>query len=619
MIEKSRQQDTNFELRTIDSLKDYIFLVEDYQRGYQWESQQVLDLLRDIEEFNPSQGAQEFYCLQPVAVKQILNGKLDELILDENLQDKEFEAVYELVDGQQRLTTIFLILSLLTKEKHHTIIYRTRPESKNYLKGINSIPLAKDINTHESIEVLDEHLNSAWENYINTHLKFNNVDNYHFYKASQIILNYPFENKQVFLNRIFNSTQVIWYNEIYKSTKRLFADLNSGKIRLTGAELIKALFVLDLSSNNNGLSAEIAQFKTNELATEWDEIEYTLQQSDFWYFIKGKTKRNYTSRIGYLFDVLCGATKIEDDLFTYRLYADEKKKLDWDELKSFFQKLVEWYNDPFIYHRIGFLLFQNNNKLNSLERIREISTRLTKGKFKKTLDDEIANAFSKSKKVDNTTFKFYDLDNLSYSINKKQVTDTLILFNICLYENLMSDYRINFKEFYDQNWTLEHIFPQNFADIESPEEAVKFIEDYNDLLETESDDKKRCEVFLLQLQNSSIDNFLKLKNTIVEFIKELIQKLNLDQIENLTLLHQSENSSIGNKPFKSKRAEIISFSKKNQSQKVKTSFIPLGTLNVFTKFYSIDGAKLQLSHWSHYDKEMYKDAIVNVLKKYLPN
>lgn len=619
MIENSRQKDTNFELRTIDSLKDYIFLVEDYQRGYQWESQQVLDLLRDLEEFNPSQGAQEYYCLQPVAVKQILNGKLEKLILDEDLQGKEYEAVYELVDGQQRLTTIFLILSLLTKENHHTIIYRTRPESKNYLEGINSIPLAKDINTQESIEVLDENLNSAWENYIKTHLKFNNVDNYHFYKASQIILNYPFDDKQIFLNRIFNSTQVIWYNEIHKSTKRLFADLNSGKIRLTGAELIKALFVLELSSNKNGLSAEIVQFKTNELATEWDEIEYTLQQSDFWYFIKGKTKRIYTSRIGYLFDVLNGATQIEDDLYTYRLYADDKNKLDWDKLKSFFQKLVEWYNDPFIYHRIGFLLFQHDNKLNSLEHIRDMSSRLTKRKFKKNLDDEITNAFSKNKKVDDKTFKFYDLDNLSYLGNKKHVTDTLILFNICLYENLMADYRINFKEFYDQNWTLEHIFPQNFGDIESPEEAVEFLEDYNALLEPKSDDKKRCEVFLIQLQNASIKDFLKLKNTIVEFIKELIQKLNLDQIENLTLLHQSENSSIGNKPFKSKRAEIVSFSQKNQSKKVKTSFIPLGTLNVFTKFYSIDGAKLQLSHWSQYDKEMYKEAMINVLKNYLPN
>lgn len=616
MIKKNKEQDTNFELRTIKSLKDYIFLVEDYQRGYQWESQQVLDLLRDIEEFNPSKSAQEFYCLQPVAVKQIMDGQLTQLIIDEQLENAEFETIYELVDGQQRLTTIFLILRLLTEENHHTIIYRTRPQSKKYLEKIKNIPLTSNINTRESIELLDEQLNVAWENYISNHPSFDNVDNYHFYKASQIILNYPFEDKEIFLSKIFNSTQVIWYNEIHKSTKKLFADLNSGKIRLTGAELIKALFVLNLSSNHS-TSSEIAQFKTNELATEWDDIEYTLQQSDFWYFIKGKTKRNYTSRIGYLFDVLCDATQVEDDLHTYRMYADQKKKLDWDELKSFFQKLVEWYNDPFIYHRIGFLIFQNDNKLNSLERIREKSARLTKGKFKKTLDEEITNAFAKIKKGDST--KFYDIDNLSYSNNKKQVTDTLILFNICLYENLISDYRINFKEFYDQNWTLEHIFPQNFADIESPEEAIEFLKDYNQLLERDSEDKNRCGEFLIQLKDMTVPQFAKLKNAIVEFIAELISKMNLDQIENLTLLHQSENSSIGNKPFESKRAEIISFSQKNQSQKGNTSFIPLGTLHVFTKFYSVDADKLQLSHWSQYDKEKYKEAMSNVLKKYLPN
>lgn len=619
MIKKENSTDNHFKLRTIASLNKYIFLVEDYQRGYKWDSRQILDLLKDIEEFKPTSNGQQFYCLQPIAVKKLEGQKLEQLIEDENLNKINNISVYELVDGQQRLTSIYLILSLLSEFNHHKIIYRTRPKSKEYIEQIKQVPKANNIDTNENIDQLDLRLNKAWDNYLDINPEFDNVDNYHFYKATQIILNHKFNDKENFLQNIFNKTQVIWYNEIYKSTKKLFADLNSGKIQLTGAELIKALFILDLSSNNNSSSIEITQFKTNELASDWDDIEYTLQQDDFWFFIKGKTKRSYTSRIGYLFDVLCEATQIEDDLYSYRMYAENEKPLDWDELKSFFQKLVEWYNDPFIYHRIGFLLFQGNNSLNSLELIRNKSTELNKDKFKTTLDNEIRVAFSRGRNIDNLDFKYYDLDNLSFAYNKKHVTDALILFNICLYENLMSDYRINFKEFYHQNWTLEHIFPQNFADINTPEEAIEFLNDYKELLENKSEDRKSCDKFICQIENSTTEQFYKLKDPVNEFIKDLIQKLSLDKIENLTLLHQTENSSIGNKSFKSKRAEIISFTQKNRNIKNQKSFIPIGTLNVFTKFYSVDVRKLQLSHWSQYDKEMYKEAMSKILKKYLPN
>ena len=77
------------------SIRDLInakekFYIPSYQRGYRWTEQQVLDLLNDILEFrNKNSG---FYCLQPVVVKKLSNG------------------YWELLDGQQRLTTLFIIL-----------------------------------------------------------------------------------------------------------------------------------------------------------------------------------------------------------------------------------------------------------------------------------------------------------------------------------------------------------------------------------------------------------------------------------------------------------------------------------------------------------------------------
>jgi uncharacterized protein with ParB-like and HNH nuclease domain len=84
----------DLQLRSVSQLMTESFFIPAYQRGYRWTSQQVTDLLNDVAAFTerpkPIQG--EFYCLQPVVVTR-RNGH------------------WELIDGQQRLTTIFLILS----------------------------------------------------------------------------------------------------------------------------------------------------------------------------------------------------------------------------------------------------------------------------------------------------------------------------------------------------------------------------------------------------------------------------------------------------------------------------------------------------------------------------
>ncbi|TYB79175.1 DUF262 domain-containing protein [Bizionia myxarmorum] len=609
------QEDNNFKLRTIESLKNYVFLVEDYQRGYQWDEQQVLDLLNDIDTFEPNAQAQQFYCLQPVAVKEIQRQELAQLIEDEDLNINEFEKIFELIDGQQRLTTIFLILSLLTANKHHKIIYRTRASSKDYVNRIKTQPIDASIDLKVELEDLKIALNNSWKGYVEKHKHFDNVDNYHFYKAAQLICNYPYKNKEAFINKISLYTQVIWYNEVHKSPKKLFADLNSGKIKLTGAELIKALFVLHLSPQNNSISSEVVQFKINELAIEWDEIEYQMQQSDFWYFIKSKTKREYASRIGYLFDVILNVIDKEDDLYAYRMYANKEEELNWNTVKLFFQKLVEWYNDPYIYHRVGFLLFQRDNKLNSLKKLNEKSIRLSKENFKEALDDEIKNAFSKVKIKEGVITQLYHLDSLSYKTNKLAITHVLVLYNICLYENLITNYKVNFKEFYSQTWTLEHIFPQNLAVIKEKDEAMLFLEDYKSLLDTKKDKQEFDDILILEekLKHVNDSGFQKLKGEMQELITTIIQKFGLDHIGNLTLLHQNENSSIGNKPFKAKRAEIINFSQSLRKGNLKTSFIPLGTLNVFTKFYTTQSHDLQFSYWAEKDAISYKEAINRAL------
>lgn len=80
------------------------FTIEAYQRGYRWGKDEVEYLLEDINEIPDGQK----YCLQPVVVK--------------NVND-----TYELIDGQQRLTTLYLIILLSAKTQKSIEILSAMP------------------------------------------------------------------------------------------------------------------------------------------------------------------------------------------------------------------------------------------------------------------------------------------------------------------------------------------------------------------------------------------------------------------------------------------------------------------------------------------------------------
>ena len=113
-------------LKCIFDLLSYHFIIPSFQRGYRWTQQQVNDLLDDIWEFTQKdeKPKREFYCLQPVVVAPE-------------------DAGYSVIDGQQRLTTIYIILSVLNDikkiitEENFTLEYKTRKDSEEFLKNID--------------------------------------------------------------------------------------------------------------------------------------------------------------------------------------------------------------------------------------------------------------------------------------------------------------------------------------------------------------------------------------------------------------------------------------------------------------------------------------------------
>lgn len=95
------------------------YLIPYYQRGYRWDEINVKALLEDIDNFiNLDEGK---YCLQPIVVVPRI--------------DDEGKNIWEVVDGQQRLITMFIIFKCINKRKYK-IIFEKRELSTSFLENL---------------------------------------------------------------------------------------------------------------------------------------------------------------------------------------------------------------------------------------------------------------------------------------------------------------------------------------------------------------------------------------------------------------------------------------------------------------------------------------------------
>lgn len=323
-------------LKSINQLFEYSFFIPSYQRGYRWSSIQVEQLLNDLWEFakNPpyhEHGKERpFYCLQPVAVK--------------NHGNKEWEVI----DGQQRLTTLYLILKNLENQierdqKNFTrIFYQTRPDSEEFLANV-------DKRTEEEAS--------------------QNIDYFHIFNANKTIRIW-FQTKAnttedaapkaVLAPVLLRDAKVVWF-EIETENNHsidIFTRLNVGKIPLTNAELIKALFLQKRNFNENEVT-----LKQIQIASEWDMIEKTLQDDAFWFFIYNPDNSlKYDNRIEYIFDLMKERKKDFEYYYTfnafYKDFLEIGQNIDklWLQIKEYFLTFEEWFKDYTLFHYIGYLI-----------------------------------------------------------------------------------------------------------------------------------------------------------------------------------------------------------------------------------------------------------------------
>lgn len=553
-------ENNNISIRTINDLLKSNFFIPSYQRGYRWTEQQVTDLLNDINEFSPKEipntNEKTWYCLQPIVVKQN----------DEN--------EWNVIDGQQRLTTTFLILHYLNQgyttnrqRKLFGLKYETRENSADYLQN----------------ELNGEKINDT------------NIDYYFISSAYKTICDW-FKNKgeqfdvNTFESKFNFSTKVIWYETSTNDDSiDIFTRINSGKIPLTNAELIKALFLN--SSNFAKADSEKLRMKQLEIASEWDRIEYALQDESLWYFIN-KNKNNLATRIEFIFNLM--SDKPSDDKYSTFHFFNEKFKTksekeindNWQEIKKYFQTLEEWYNDRELYHKIGYLIAVGANIKNILKEKIEKS----KTEFSNWINQEIE-------------FKFKNVNLEEVEYNGKYVREILLLHNIqTMLNNENETNRFPFDRYKKESWDVEHIHAIATEVNVKIENQVEWLK--NNFIKTDNH------------QNQELNNrieFIKSGNTIdeneFEDIIDYVLGEEDNSLQNLCLLDSGTNRSYKNDSFKEKRKKII-------EREIEGTFIPICTKNVFMKYYSSNVKDIEV--WNKNDRTSYFEKIQKVINQYLP-
>ena len=111
-----------------------------------------------------------------------------------------------------------------------------------------------------------------------------------------------------FQTKFIRKTSFIWYESVEEDPIKVFTRLNIGKISLTNAELIKALFLN--RSNFRSEDDNHLILRQQEIASEWDAIEYSLQKDEFWLFLNSPGYHRPT-RIDFIFELICNQNKLQ--------------------------------------------------------------------------------------------------------------------------------------------------------------------------------------------------------------------------------------------------------------------------------------------------------------------
>ena len=606
-------------ITSIDKLMGRTFFVPSYQRGYRWGRQEVEALLNDLWEFYLQTDGEKnvFYCLQPIVLY------------------KDEQARENLLDGQQRLTTIYLLLSYLDTRRREegydkplfTLEYATREDSADFL--------AKKLFASEESEEasnVDYHYMRAAYGYIKDW--FTQAPK-HPGAAAKLIPLLLDEDGQG------PNVRVIEYHvEDNSDPIDVFLRLNQGKIPLTDAELTKALFL-----QSDKYDAKLLPYvspKLDLIASEWYAYEQQLSVPKFWHFISPYDAQSTPPSIRLLLELAArdlqsvtsyqNTTALWDSKkYTHPCYTifsdylqgysgeERLKKIGeiWERIYTIFGRISEWYEDQELYHHIGYLMCteSSSERFALLCDLLEQAETCTAPEFKASLRREIG------KKIEAIC-----LNELSYEERKHSegIHWVLLLHNIHQHIFTSEQIRFPFDLYTKEKWSLEHIYAQQSEPLRKREEQIDFIEEHIATFRKDAfggDEETSSLIDELEGIRSKIQEPQKGESERVSLFEEalgLITAFEVNQmgdtvplhgLQNLCLLSRGVNSALSNRTFARKR-EIMREIVMTATQE----YIPMATRRVFLKYYS--ASPKDNAYWRREDAEAYMEHIRRVWKHY---
>ena len=595
------------------------FNVPSLQRTYRWGEKEITLLLNDLYEFynTNKDSTNDFYPLQPLILKK----------------SNQNDDTWNVLDGQQRLTTIKLIASFLGMDKDYCldISYDTREKTKDFLDNISN---KKEEDVGKSMEL------------------------YYIFHAYEVIKAWFQKNKKekdkekidAIRNVLFEKERtrfVVQEMNIDDDEAKTFQNINQGRIPLSCSELIKALFLGHIfeshkidnnyrfaySSDGYGLFIPIDPINEkqgltrlqNIIAKEWDDIETVLMHDEFYSFVCPEKDRSI-NRMDFLFKVVCGNEKYKkyktDDPFN-AIYEsikeiknnDKNKNLVdilstcWNDVVKCFNRMQKLYYDFDAYHLVGFCICEDIGISEDFYKYCNEDEKLDE--FKTAIRVKIKGKLLNGLKTDDLDEE--SIEKLQYKDSKNQIKEILLLHNLQSYSYEKIRFPFNL---YDggKNYDIEHIhataeekadkksryewFETNYSDIKREKDKLK-----------DSDDLKKLFVsFENAYKGNNLDEFKKDEefNKLREIMINEKEDLSTDDgIRNLCLLDSTTNRTYKNSLFITKREMILKKAKGEMDKEDDVYPLLLCTERIFLKFYSNVDSDDNLNFWTIKNRKAY--------------
>ena len=516
--------------------KSFKLFIPSYQRGYRWRPAEVKQLLNDIDE----EKLGDHYFLQLLAVRE----------------DDE-SASLRIIDGQQRLTTVLLILDCIDGgSRIRDIAYETRKESS-----------------------LDNHFMDGASSTINDWFKDkSNAQKHEFVqKLEQCeFLYFPVKGK--------------------KEEPDLFSRLNTWKIEATDSELVKCFFL----SNDDPTEIE-------KRAIKWNQIERQLSDNHFW----GMFSNHEKDRMGVLLSYAIGAscrqtTQPKNEVLTsnrdltgnemlerFPLFeafksaekdGKQRKEDLWGKVEDTISMLQKWFGNRADRHLVGWFFHCEGNTRTKIE---------VNGKT-------IQNAIKAAKDLCGDG-KWLEDENL-YCNNREGIQNYLLLANVAwCSERCGVDYDF-YRHALVGRWSIEHVHARNQRNLSEVEfKSLKFKED---------DMSALWDAYIKMESKDEANAFLQ------EKLSEESGYPNEDEdnsFGNLALLPGDANSSLNDKLFRGKQREILSWALQREDT---CYWAPPLTVSMFVKEIGCPDDKFR-NYWSADDRKAYKDIIKSIVQEFL--